>query len=281
MTVNIGAVSQIQTPSPQQTATPQDNSAPDVWPNRLIAFFTFVLAVVSCYQFKMMRRQADHMRDQLVANRDAAAAAKTSADMAHKTLLLTHAKERAYIDMSHAPPGLLIESFVGSSGADPISRQRVRLSIGIKNYGNTPGTVTARLIQLHFADGPLPSMPPYDESLIETLRVPAMKDGVLNNTSIWNVESEKLTRVRSEQPANLYVIGYVDYMDQFGGRHRAGYARVWDPFAADRHSIYVSNKHGVDVVQDQTTAQNNLPFVTEMAYNYDRARVKGEGNDWE
>ena len=52
----------------------------------------------------------------------------------------------------------------------------------------------------------------------------------------------------------LYLFGYVDYTDQFGQNHRAGYARRYDP----------NIKKG----------QNNLVFVTEYGYNYDEPRTK-------
>ncbi len=56
------------------------------------------------------------------------------------------------------------------------------------------------------------------------------------------------------------LIGYVDYLDKFGGRHRGGYARKFAP-----------ELDGTD---------NNLIFVDQTGYNYDRSRKKGEGNDW-
>jgi len=55
----------------------------------------------------------------------------------------------------------------------------------------------------------------------------------------------------------LHIIGYVDYVDQFGARHRGGYARLYD-----------------------RERENNLIYVREPGYNYDRLRVRGEGGDW-
>ena len=55
----------------------------------------------------------------------------------------------------------------------------------------------------------------------------------------------------------LHVMGYVDYIDQFGQRQRGGYARRYDP-----------------------SSTNNLIFVNESGYNYDRVRLPGEGDDW-
>jgi hypothetical protein len=52
----------------------------------------------------------------------------------------------------------------------------------------------------------------------------------------------------------------VDYIDAFGERHRGGYARIYDP---------------------QPGVPNNLGFVAQDGYNYDRLRDEGEGRDWE
>ncbi len=58
---------------------------------------------------------------------------------------------------------------------------------------------------------------------------------------------------------SLYFVGYVDYVDAFKQRYRAGYARVYNPH------------------DDKT---NNLIFVTSSAYNYDTPRPEGVGTDW-
>jgi hypothetical protein len=54
----------------------------------------------------------------------------------------------------------------------------------------------------------------------------------------------------------MWLYGYVDYVDCFNQRHRAGYAREYDP------------------------ATGTLIFATQPGYNYDRLRIKGEGSDW-
>ena len=62
----------------------------------------------------------------------------------------------------------------------------------------------------------------------------------------------------------IFVYGFVDYMDVFRGRYRGGYARVFDP--------------GRDV--GDINARNNLVFVTQPQYSYDRPRSPDEGDDW-
>ena len=65
---------------------------------------------------------------QVVYTGRAANAAKAGADAA----LLA---QRAYIDMSHHPPGLEFDAFSGSSSDDPIYKTRIRVSMAIKNSG--------------------------------------------------------------------------------------------------------------------------------------------------
>lgn len=69
----------------------------------------------------------------------------------------------------------------------------------------------------------------------------------------------------------LIIIGYVDYIDAFRQRHRGGYARSYSPDVdlADYPSPEARAK------------RNNLVFVAQAGYNYDRLRVPGEGGDWD
>ena len=70
----------------------------------------------------------------------------------------------------------------------------------------------------------------------------------------------------------LWLYGYVDYIDQFGQRHRAGWARLYEPDRDDRQ-YYPSD--------DDFAKRSNLVFVAEEGYNYDRERMPREGNDWD
>jgi hypothetical protein len=58
----------------------------------------------------------------------------------------------------------------------------------------------------------------------------------------------------------LYVLGYTDYRDRFGGLHRTGYARLYSP-ALDDEARY---EGGVTF-----NRRNNLVFVPQPGYNYD------------
>lgn len=195
--------------------------------------------------------------------------------------------ERAYVTMSHHRPGLIIddwaaESASGMTQGDGVPRQNISVNVRVQNSGNTPATVTYRLLQLLFTDQPLTDVPAYDPAQGEVVRVHLVKGDDLNVFANWNIEETAFTSVRSG--LNLYLLGYVDYIDKFGRRHRAGYARVYNP-SIDTSRQFVLNRSGDRVRNeldaDAHTKRNNLPFVTQPGYNYDRERVKGEGNDWD
>jgi len=62
-------------------------------------------------------------------------------------------------------------------------------------------------------------------------------------------------------------------VDKFGKRHRAGYARLYQP-SLDERRIYGT--------EEDFNRRSNLIFVPLQAgYNYDRPRTEGEGNDWD
>ena len=217
------------------------------------------------------------------ANLQSAAAAKISADVARDTFLLNRAKDRAYVSMSHRPPGLQIEAFQGSTSHDPDPgyKNRVGANIKIVNEGNSPATITGHLVQLMFTNEPLPAIPPYDDKLVKIVRIPLVHRSDFSLTPIWNVHASAIDRVRSDDDWSLYVIGFVDYIDMFGGHHRSGYARRWDPFAEHRRRLYLRSESEKVEATPLDDTPNNLLIVTQMAYNYDRLRQPDEGNDWE
>jgi hypothetical protein len=68
------------------------------------------------------------------------------------------------------------------------------------------------------------------------------------------------------------LIGFVDYIDQFGQRYRGGYARIYYPMIDIKNDRYKS--------EAEYAARNNLGVVAQEGYNYDRPRSRGEGKDW-
>jgi hypothetical protein len=209
-------------------------------------------------------------------------ASTRAADAAMKMLSLSQHKERAYVSMTHYSPGLVVDAFIGSSSedAEPGDKRNVAVKVKIQNDGNTPATITAHLLQLLFTDQPLPHDPPYQSDSVKVIRMPLVQGGHFDFQGFWQILESARQRVHTEEAFNLYVLGYVDYIDRFGGHHRSGYGRVWDPFANIRNVMYEHTPGGITHVNSDEI-KDNLPYVTAMAYNYDRERVPGEGNDWE
>ena len=154
--------------------------------------------------------------------------------------------ERAYVKMSHHPPGI---RFDGGTG-------RLSINMGIKNFGNTPAYVTNVVLAAIVGDE-LSETPDYPRPQLSRAKSFLVKDDEI-------VVSEELTiSVGEEQDVKsgskkLWIVGYVDYIDSFGERHRGGYARLYWP---------------------QAPQANNLIFVPQPGWNYDRLRRKGEGDD--
>ena len=177
----------------------------------IIAFFTSVLAVSTIGLWYHTHRIAKH----------------------------TANSERAYVTMSHEPPGLNVT----------IKREHAVVTIEIKNYGRTPATVTDLLLQLdRFGeDNPAPDKPKYRTDAPRT-NVGAF---LVADTSIFH--TWVLPNPNEGDGNELWLFGYVDYSDAFGQHHRAGYARTY------RDSANISGK------------ANNLFFVNKDGWNYDKS----------
>jgi hypothetical protein len=218
-----------------------------------------------------------------------AAAAIIQALIYGLTLSTTRQIERAYVTMSHYPPGLTF-GFESSGSDDPIWKQDVNVTMKVCNYGNTPARITRVLIQPIVAVEPLPEKPKYDETYGEAIDAFSVKGDHINVPKPMQIPRSDLTTIKSlannvaecVHPLRLFIIGYVDYIDRFGTRHRAGYARMYnhwieskgiqpdDPTVTDRHQLEERHKQ-----------RNNLVFMSQSGYNYDRKRKDNEGTDWD
>ncbi|HJX17066.1 MAG TPA: hypothetical protein VJ437_02595 [Acidiferrobacterales bacterium] len=158
--------------------------------------------------------------------------------------------ERAYVKMSHYSPGL--NDISGTFW----------LYIEVKNHGNTPANVTDILIKPIILPNNefLPTVPDYvrfrDE---DTPKAFLVANDEFSFSELFKVP-EQMPDIESGK-LRLYLIGYVDYSDKFGDRHRAGYARMYKP-EIDNRKGYSSD--------EAYSKRNNLIFVTQDGYNYDR-----------
>jgi hypothetical protein len=173
----------------------------------------------------------------------------------------TKRTERAYLAISHHPPGLIFSRFTGGVLMGIVY-------VAAQNKGNTPADVTDFMLNLALlAPGALPPSPEYQID-INRERVGAflVKDDLVTVGVTRVLSEEEFENIRSGTLI-LYAIAYADYVDVFGKRRRAGYARCYSPERDDFHG--------------RTPGQsNNMPFTGGSAYNYDRERVLGEGRDW-
>jgi hypothetical protein len=155
--------------------------------------------------------------------------------------------ERAYVKMSHNPPGLMI------------SNDGSAIVLEIKNFGATSITKIAVDLKILTDDQILPLPPRYEEMRSVNFCTFLVAD----DRAFTQIEFDFSETTANAVPASseVCVFGYVDYIDAFGQRHRGGYARMY------RRTF---------------GTENNLVFGTiHDGYNYDRERVRGEGNDWD
>jgi hypothetical protein len=165
--------------------------------------------------------------------------------------LLQHTRtiERAYVKLSHTSPGAAFDE----------NQNRVALRMEVKNCGRTPAYVTDVILTpvVLPANRSLPSSPSYGYMAgYPSARafLVAAPDHVFVD---MNFELPEMPGVM-DGTMTLYFVDYVDYIDAFKARHRAGYARFYD----------------------RQRAANNLVFVADSAYNYDIPRERGIGRDW-
>jgi hypothetical protein len=175
--------------------------------------------------------------------------------------------ERGYISISHeTPPGLFL-------GAPPMGR--ARLSIHIRNSGNTPAAFTKAVMRavVYRQDETLPTTPDYGDHtsagsgyLVKADFVTIRADLRIEGAENWQIAPYPGGR------HTLYIIGYVDYIDAFQVRHRYGFGRRYDPGIDHRPNWLTDEAY---------KSRDNLWVITEANYVYDRPRKPDEGDDWD
>lgn len=222
---------------PEKSNThPLEDKSVEKWSAGINAVSAFVVAAFTGCLWWVSTKQWKATRDAAEAALEEATAVKLA--------------ERAYLKMSHSPPGLRIPT-------DPLSLPWVNMEV--KNIGNTPARVTAVILwrMILRETDPLPVVPPYPEpEVVDELFL--YRDDPFYFTKRFAVEQGEREQIDRGDKI-FYVYGYVDYIDQFGQRHRAGYAR----------------RFGIQ----ETSTSDNLLFVTQPGYNYDRKRQPNEGRD--
>ncbi len=251
-----------------------------------VAVFTVVLAVFTALlylatdklrsigerQSSIAERQVKIVEGQSVISAKAADAAEQSAFASQQAVKATErmaqnavVSERAYVKMSHPPPG--VEMF------DELGIYWVQVEI--INFGRTPARVTDVWLQSFTLgkDEILPALPQYDRDDTHPTQGFLVSNEKLFHSKSFRIDAETVREI-VEESRILWVVGYADYQDIFGARHRAGYARYYVP----EMDVKDAKRYPTD---DAYAKRNNLLVMPSGAYNYDRSRARGEGNDWD
>lgn len=142
----------------------------------------------------------------------------------------------------------------------------------IKNFGRTPARVTYATMTFIVDDMGQRSPPPPLTGIQQPIR--PFRAFLVSGEEIYHPEvkilGQSLFEVIRNGTKTLYVYGFIDYIDQFKIRHRAGFAGAYQ-LNLDKAANY---PHGGF---DQRI---NVFVLTEPDYNYDRPRKIGEGLDW-
>lgn len=212
----------------------------------IVAASAAVLAcLVAIGQLVMFWVQLGHMK---ASNRTAATAADAALRQATGSMLA----ERAYLQISHKKPGVSLHP------DHPI----IKVDTNLKNHGNTPANLSDEVINHVITESgvALPTVPTYkrpdDQPVIRGILV---KDEAYASTRQFPLSESDFEAIKTSDK-NLFIIGYADYVDIFGIRHRTGYARKFDLSGTD--------------------SGNNLCIFNQEGYNYVRERNPDEGNDW-
>jgi hypothetical protein len=214
------------------------SSAPADWVLVLVGVLTGYIAIRTLLVLQ------DQVRAAIVSSKAsirAANSARASAEAAKASADAVVLAERAYVSMSHVPPGLVPGVLVGGVLA-------VNASVAVQNKGSTPARVINAELFAHQSTNPLPDEPPYGIPTDPPSSAYLVKDEQFYVSGTFNLTQADWAQIQASA-RTLWLLGYVDYIDVFDQRHRAGYARRYAPTAPPG---------------------NNLPFETKAGYNYDK-----------
>ena len=139
-------------------------------------------------------------------------------------------------------------------------RKEARIVIEVRNSGQTPADViNVALCWLVMPEGQaapiIPKYPKPENAIGPTAGFLVANDLFLVWKTFDGISDDQFDKINTGDE-RLWIYGYVDYIDVFGQWHRGGFARKYDP----------------------GRAQNNLIFVGQIGYNYDRLLKKRERN---
>ena len=230
-------------------------------PDDALVFWTFILALVTGLlaaiaigQLCMFFKQLMLMKTGAADTKAIARSAQSSAQAAKIQSEALMSAERAYVKMSHNLPGLHIEK----------ENNLFEITIEIKNHGRTPTTVTDVVIDAKLLENGVLLQKPFPFRQENREAVPSaflVTQEAFTITKCFPLRGDNMKDTMFFAK-KLWIFGHVDYIDTFGNRYRGGYVRTYNPHLDDGK-------------------KNNLVYMNEDQYNYDRQRKNGEGNDWD
>jgi hypothetical protein len=196
---------------------------PDAW-TIAISVATVALAAVAAVQAGLFVWQLRLLRQSTFAAADSAASALKQAEAIRLA-------ERAYVKLSHRP--FLFD----------FENRKFTLSIEVKNWGRTPASVLGVSLKCEdwLTENPLPGQPTYAPCEMWEAFLVAGEAFYFDYRDEWGPPEFDPDLRR------LLLYGYVDYIDIFGRRHRAGYGRFYSP-----------------------AISTDLVFIDQPGYNYDK-----------
>jgi len=168
-----------------------------------------------------------------------------------------HAKmtERAYIQPWCLHPGIQFKHF--QSGNDVAT-----LHMQIKNCGRTPARITTAVLSLSIrpTGAALPEHPEYPDPIPrQTIKMFLVTNADFFVGDALTLSANDMKALKESRTQTIVALGYVDYIDRFGDRHRAGVGMVYE-----RVTEYVMERR----TAGERAPGSNLIFITSPNNNY-------------
>lgn len=181
----------------------------------VVSGLSVVVASIAVWLVRLTLREA----------RKTTTAAISANKAAIETVAALHRSERAYVTISHEPPGLIL---------DP-TQQLATINMNVKNNGRTPATVTDVHLEFRwFKSRSLPETKPSYFQPADPVRIGAFL--VAGSHIHFPVENRPIPD--QGEADQLWFFGYVDYIDAFKRKHRGGYARIYKPERTEGNLIF-------------------------------------------
>lgn len=179
--------------------------------------------------------------------------------------------ERAYVKLSHFAPGVYWEMPKKRDvlyAKDKELEYWMKLTLQVKNLGHTPANVERICVagKIVAKDGKLPAKPDYADGKITEIHAHLVTEDDLQHPVRTKIARDDVDALWGGEK-RLYIIAYAEYRDKFGKRHRASYARQYDPTQDPGRPITLQDGQRWD--DESLKTVNNLPFIEQSGYNAD------------